>query len=160
MFCLSGGHVGQSYGPVVPFAVNLNSAFFWTRKFPFKVTQTCRRVDVRIDEKVLVKDLVKDDHWSASKVVRERLANRVRESNFFVAKDFDRKAPQLGGRKFRERYAMFLRKIGWQKGSANRRAKVSRKITFFSWRMAVLSRKNIDRSSCSLIRETAQLVVK
>ena len=61
---------------------------------------------VRIDQKVLVKDLVKDDHWSASKVVRERLANRVRESNFF----------------FRER----LR----QKGSAITRAKVSRKIRY------------------------------
>ena len=39
----------------------------------------------------------------------------------FFAKDCDRKAPRLGGRKFRER--------------------------FFSWRMAVLSRKNFDQSS-------------
>ena len=62
---------------------------------------------MRIDQKVLVKDLVKDDHWSALKVVRERLANRVRESNFFF---------------FCER----LR----QKGSAIRRAKVSRKIHY------------------------------
>ena len=107
---------------------------------------------MRIDQKVLVKDFVTDAHWVTWKVPRENFAVRVRESNLFFsfAKDCDRKAaPQLGGRKFGERYTMFLRKIGWQKGFANRRAKVSRKIIFSSWRMAILSRKKFDQSSYS-----------
>ena len=46
--------------------------------------------------------------WSA----KDSRTGFAKVTFFFFEKDCDRKAPRLGGRKFRERYAMFLRKIG------------------------------------------------
>ena len=71
---------------------------------------------MRIDQKLLVKD----DHW------------------VIYLKSGSRKLREPGSRKI----ALFSRKIKWQKDSAIRRAKVSRKITLFSRRKAISFRKN------------------
>ena len=67
-------------------AVSFARVIFW----PDGWSHEWADIQMRIDQKVLVKDLVRDDHQSASKVVRESFVNRVRESNLvFFAKDFD-----------------------------------------------------------------------
>ena len=97
---------------------------------------------MRIDQKPLVKDLVKDDHWNASKVVRESFAKAI----FFSRK--------TATERLRERWAKVSRMINhvfakdrMTERLRERRAKDSRKITLFSRRMVVLFRKNIDQCS-------------
>ena len=63
----------------------------------------CWCFHVRIDQTPLVKDLVKDDHWSASKVVRESFAKKLCESNIFFRERLRQKGSAKGRRKFRER---------------------------------------------------------
>ena len=65
--------------------------FFQSKPYSIKAGSRCSRPRVplsqlRIDQKRLVKDLAKDDHWSAPKVVRESFANRVCESMLFLRK--------------------------------------------------------------------------
>ena len=51
-----------------------------------KLLEIGSTTDLRIDQKLLVKDLVKDEHWVTWKVLRESFANRVRESNLFFSR--------------------------------------------------------------------------